>query len=230
MSMMGLDNLTLKQANPVIGGMSKIAEYVVSEGKVLRILPLPFYMRLVAVETFTGTVDSDPVSLTGDIVDSPNVSGVGDVLVYKTSDASAKALASIDYVNNTITPSANWEAVGYTVFHLFSEGAIRFRVEKENNNGTTVYNDRIEDIHIRNQYTNDTAMRLNIPVEIPEYAKLVIEINSARTIAWNNYAINSTTGHTKPLNMLGIPYLLTDMPQKEDERRKLIDAFDAALA
>lgn len=230
MSMMGLDDLTLKQANPVIGGMSKIAEYVVPEGKVLHVLPLPFYMRLVAVETFTGTVDSDPVSLTGDIVDSPNVSGVGEVLVYKTSDASAKALASIDYANNTITPSTDWEAVGYTVFHLFSEGAIDFRVVKENGNGASFYPDRIEDIHIRNQYANDTVMQLNIPVPIPEYAKLEIDINSARTIAWDNYVINSTTGHTKPLNMLGIPYLLTDMPQKEDERRKLIDAFDAALA
>lgn len=227
MSMLTLADLTTKQTNQA-NSRTLIGEYLVPPGKVLHILPHPAFIRLVAHEVIVGPgVNQNPVALAGDIVDSPDVAGVGEALCYLASDNSVKALASIDFAANTITPVANWAAVNYDVFYLFGEGYLDFKVAKPNENGVSILNERVEDIHIRKQYTNDTAIRLNSPVPIPEYYKLQLFIKTAREVRWDNYA--GKVDLAKPLLNFGIPYQFTQMP-KGNDAKKFIEAVDARLA
>ena len=227
--MLTLDSLTTKQVN-IASNRSMVAEYKVPQGKLLYVLPQLANLRIVGHETFTGTVDSDPVTLTGAFMESPNVSGVANVLCYTNSTGAAKALTSIDASANTITPAADWAAVVYDVFYLIETGYIDIKIAKENENGVSIMNERIEDLHIRDQYKGETAIRFNVPVPLPEYTKLQFFVNSASLVRWNNYEINSLANLTQPLNIVGIPSVLRNMPADNGDRAKLLKAFDAFVS
>ncbi len=225
--MLTLNDLTTKQTN-VAGKRSMIGEYVVPRGMVLNILQDPAFIRIVARETITGPgVNQNAVTLTGKMTDSPDVTSPGEALCYLSSDNSVKALASIDFVNNTITPSANWAAVNYDVFYLLGEGYLDFKIAKENENGLSFMNERVEDINSRKQYTNSTAIKLKAPVQIPQYYKLQLFINTAREVQWDTMA--DKVGLAKPLLNFGIPSIFTKMPPEGAERKKFLESVDAML-
>lgn len=181
---------------------TEIWEHVVPRGYVHELTTLPLYAFFVTKDTFTAAGGSpETFTLAGDLVDSPNLGdNMGTVWVYKNNTLVTSGV-TVDYTANTVSLATTQNDV-IEIYYIFGNGNVKiYAYTPEENRKLLLWNGRIENFHVGDQFDVKIAQRLKNIAPLAEDFKLKILLKSPSVV------VSSAADLAKAKNyVLEIPY------------------------
>jgi hypothetical protein len=202
---------------------TQIWEMTVPRGYVRELTTLPLYAFFVTKDTFTAGGGAPEVfTLTGDVVDSPNLGdNMGTVWVYKNGTLVTTGV-TVDYAANTVSLNAAGADV-IEVYYVFGNGNVKiYAYTPEENRKLLLWNGRIENFHVADQYDTKIAQRLKNIAPLAEDFKIKILLKSSSVV------VSATADLAEAKNyILEIPY--NEFPIEKYPKEALKNFVDSMI-
>lgn len=162
-----------------------IWEYTVPRGYVYELTTTPLYMFFSSRDTFTGDGKTTDFVLSGNLVKPEKLpDNMGAVYVYVDGTLQTSGI-TVNYATNTVSFSVAPAAKSVIeIYYLFGNGNLKvYCYSPEENRKLILWNGRIENFQIADQFDAKTAQRLKNIAPLAQDFKIKILLKSPTVIA-----------------------------------------------